>query len=98
MESLKTNIGSIALAIAAGLLSPVAALAVAPTPANGIVLVVASDPAAVVTRANGRVLGPTTAPFAVLSTGSGDFADRAWDEGAWIVTSADWMSALCGTL
>lgn len=86
----------ILIAILAGLVAPVAALALGPVPQGGPVLVIAADPLGVVERAGGRPIGPTSTRFAALSVGDGNYAIRARENGAWFVKDGGWLAALCG--
>lgn len=86
----------VAVALLAGLAGPVAAVAFAPPPASGgVVLVIGFQAQDAVVRAGGRQVGMASAPFAVLAAGDGDFMWRLRQNGAWRVTGADWLDSTC---
>ena len=96
MYSRQNLIAVVAIALLAGLAGPVAAIAFAPPPmSGGIVLVIGFHAQDAVARAGGRQVGPASAPFAVLAAGDGDFASRLRQNGAWRVTGGDWLASIC---
>ncbi len=87
------------LAIVASLGVAPAVVLTAPAPATGPMLVILPpwrDAGAVLATAGARPLGPQNAPFAVIATGPPGAAARLRESGAWAVTDASALAAICG--
>lgn len=95
--SVTSTISLSGLLIASALVGPVASLALAkPASSDGLVLVIATHPADVVTQAGGRIIGFSAAPLATLAAGEQGFVGRLQDSGAWAVLDGDWVASICG--
>lgn len=96
MDKRRSDFLGISLALSAlTLAAPVGAIAMAPPPQGGVLLVIGPEADRIVKNAGGRRIGPMSAPWGVLARGDDGFTDRVLAAGAWRVTGATWMAALC---
>lgn len=95
--SLATHCFVLGAAFCAG---PLLAVASAPAPDGGVVLVLSPPWAAseeIVHQSHGRLLGPDTGRFATFAVSEAPgFASRLKKHGAWFVLDGTKMAQLCG--
>ncbi|SFR16189.1 hypothetical protein [Poseidonocella sedimentorum] len=85
--------------IGAVMLGPVLAIAAAPLPDTGPVVVVTppwKDAESVIEAAGGRVIAPAPAVLAAAGDGDAEFLRKLSGAGAWAVLPAAFFAQLCG--